>query len=87
MGAAFTMIGVNPKQRRIAFTELKSKLNRSKIEFPSPLRHHQSPHVCSHILRGVTFLLSPAEHFPEIKSGTTDLNTVPDAEELSLQEA
>ena len=58
-----------------------------KIYFPSPLRHHQSPHVCSHILRGGTFLLPPAERFSEIKSDTTDLDTVPDAEELSPQEA
>ena len=65
MGAAFTIMGVNPKQRRIAFTELQSKLNRSKYIPLPPLRHHQSPHVCSHILRGGTFLLSPAERFSE----------------------
>ena len=34
-------------------------------------------------LRGGTFLLSPAERFSKIKSGTTDVNIVPDAEELS----
>ena len=36
-----------------------------KIHSPSPLRHHQSPHVCSHILRGErsSFLLPSA--FPE----------------------
>ena len=83
MGAAFTIMGVNPKQRCIAFTELQSKLN----HFPYPLRHHQSPHVCAHILRGGTFLLSPAERFSEIKSDTMDLDIVPDAEELSPQEA
>ena len=73
MGAAFTIMGFNPKQRCIAFTELQSKLNRSKVYSPYPIRYHQSPHVCSHILRGGTSLLSP--------SGTTDLDTVPDAEE------
>ena len=51
----------------IAFTELQSKLNRSKIYSPSPLRYHQSPHVCPHILRGGTSLLSPAERFSEIR--------------------
>ena len=82
MGTAFTIVGVNPKQRCIAFTELQSKLNRSRYTkySPSPLRHHQPPHVCSHILRGGTFLLSPAERFSEI-SQVTDLDTVPDAEE------
>ena len=63
------------------------KVEPLKIYFPYPLRHHRSPHVCSHILRAETFLLSPAERFSEIKSDTTDLDTVPDAEELSPQEA
>ena len=31
MGDAFTIMGFNSKQRGIAFTELQSKLNRSKI--------------------------------------------------------
>ena len=30
MGAAFTIMGVNPKPYCIAFTELQPKLNRSK---------------------------------------------------------
>ena len=82
MGTAFTIIRVNPKQRCIAFTELQSKLNRSK-DSPSPLRHHQLPPVCSHILRGGTLLLSPAERFFfRNKSDTTDLDTVPDTEKF-----
>ena len=58
-----------------------------KNRTPFPTKTPSISARCSHILRGGTFLLSPAERFPEIKSGTTDLNTVPDAEELSPQEA
>ena len=67
MGAAFTIVGVNPKQRCIAFTELQPKLNRSKI-FPCPTKTPSTSPRCSHILREGAFLLPPY------------LDTVPEAE-------
>ena len=36
---------------------VQRKSNHPKIYSLFPLRYHQSPHVCSHILRGGTFLL------------------------------
>ena len=86
MGAAFTIMGVNPKQRRIAFTELQSKLNRSKYIPVPPLRHHQSSHVCSHILRGGTFLLSPAERFSEISQVQQTWTPSPTPKNLSAKD-
>ena len=80
MGAAFT-IGSQPETTLHCIYQVAVEVEPLKIYFPSPLKHHQSPHVCSHILRGGTFLLSPAERFSEIKLGTTYLDTVPDAEE------
>ena len=51
------------------------------IHSPSPLRYHQSPHVCSHILRGGTFLLFSCRALFRNKSGTTELDTGSNAEE------
>ena len=49
--------------------------------FLSPLRYHQSPHVCSHILRGGTFLLFSCRALFRNKSDTTELDTGPNTEE------
>ena len=51
------------------------------IHSPSPLRYHQSPHVCSHILRGGTFLLFSCRALFRNKSGTTELDTGSNTEE------
>ena len=52
-----------------------------KIYSPSPLRHHQTPHVGSHILRGGTFLPFFCRTLLKKKPDTTDLDTVPYANE------
>ena len=86
MGAAFTIMGVDSKLRRIAFTELQSKLNRSKYIPLPPLRHHQPPHVCSHILRGGAFLLSPAERFSEMSQVQQTWTRSPTPKNLSAKD-
>ena len=60
---------------------VQRKSNHSKIYSLSPLRYHQSPHVCSHILRGGTFLLFSCRALVRNKSGTTELDTGPNTEE------
>ena len=57
-------MGVNPKPCCIAFTELQPKLNRSKYTL-LPYQDTSTSARYSHILRGRTFLLSPAERFSE----------------------
>ena len=52
MGAALTIMGVNPKQRCIAFTELQSKLNRSKKNLFSTKAPSISARLFSHTARG-----------------------------------
>ena len=56
-----------------------AKIEPLKIHSPSPLRKYKPPHVCSHILRGGTFLAFFCRTLFRNKSGTTDL--VPDADE------
>ena len=69
------------KQRHIAFTECSgSRTTQKYIPFPTK-RYHQSPHVCSHILRGGTFLLFSCRALFRNKSGTTELDTGPNTEE------
>ena len=60
---------------------VQRKSNHSKIYSLSPLRYHQSPHICSHILRGGTFLLFSCRALVRNKSGTTELDTGPNTEE------
>ena len=60
---------------------VQRKSNHSKIYSLSPLRYHQSPHICSHILRGGTFLLFSCRALVRNKSGTTEFDTGPNTEE------
>ena len=58
MGAAFTIMGFNPKQRRIAFTESQSKSNSSKY-IPVPTKIPSiSARLFSHTARGNVPLFS-----------------------------
>ena len=57
MGAAFYDNGIQPKTTSHYIYRVQRKFTISKIYSLSPLRYHQSPHGCSHILRGGTFLL------------------------------
>ena len=77
----FTIMGFNLKQRHIAFTECSGSRTTQNIYSFSPLRYHQSPHVCSHILRGGRFLLFSCRALFRNKSGTTELDTGPNTEE------
>ena len=86
MGAAFYDNGIQPKSTSHCLYRVQRKLNHSKKQYiyiysPSPLRYHQSPHVCSHILRRGTFLLFSCRALFRNKSGTTELDTGPNTEE------
>ena len=56
-------------------------VNVRKQQQQQQLRYHQSPHICSHILRGGTFLLFSCRALFRNKSGTTELDTGPNTEE------
>ena len=79
--AAFYDNGIEPKTTSHCIYRVQRKSNHSKIYSLSPLRYHQSPHVCSHILRGGTFLLFSCRALFRNKSGTTELDTGPNTEE------
>ena len=81
MGAAFYDNGVQPKTTSHYIYRVQRKSNHSKIYSLSPIRYHQSPHVCSHILRGGTFLLFSCRALFRNKSGTTELDTGPNTKE------
>ena len=78
---AFYDNGIKPKTTSHCIYRMQRKSNHSKIYPLSRLRYHQSPHVCSHILRGGTFLLFSCRALFRNKSGTTELDTGPNTEE------
>ena len=87
MGAACPIIGAfvlglvyqNQLETLHCIYRVAAEIEPLKIFSSSPLRQHKPPHVCSHILRGGTSHSFCRTLFRN-KSGTTDLDTVPDAE-------
>ena len=90
MGANLTIlvafhfwIGISkPTRNKLHYIyRIVAEIEPLKIYSLSPLRQHKPPHVCSHILRGGTLLPFFCRTPFRNKSGTTDLDTVPDADE------
>ena len=83
IGAAFTIMNrSHPETTLHCIYRVTAEVEPLKIYSPSSLRHHQPPRVCSHIhtARRNVPPFSCRTLFQN-KSGTTDFDTVSDAEE------